>query len=114
MASGDFPKGQDVAPKERFTSTAGQEFQKQSEVKQMTAAEIVGVQQAELQSKQPISLSTQNAFWGIDCDENTKKADEMFQKKEAKKEYDFPMKNQTNAFYGVEDKEYGIVPLFSF
>lgn len=107
MASGDFPKGQDLGPKEQFTSTTALEFQNQANVKQLTASDIVGVQHHQEQSKQPISLTTQNAYWGIDSDENTKLADELFKKKP---EEVTEKKEETNSslnFYGVEKKEYG-------
>ena len=60
------PKGMDVPPYMRFTSTMRENFVNQRNVKIMSTAELLGVSPRKDVYKKPIPIETVNKFWGID------------------------------------------------
>ena len=60
------PKGMDVPPYMRYTSTMRENFVNQRNVKIMSTAELLGVSARKDVYKKPIPIDTINKFWGID------------------------------------------------
>jgi len=60
------PKGMDVPPYSRYTSSMRESFVNQRNVKIMSTAELLGVSSRNDVYKKPIPIDTINKFWGID------------------------------------------------
>jgi len=60
------PKGMDVPPYSRYTSSMRESFVNQRNVKIMSTAELLGVSSRQDTYKKPIPINTINKFWGID------------------------------------------------
>jgi hypothetical protein len=60
------PKGMDVPPYLRYTSTMRENYINQRNVKIMSTAELLGVSARKEVYKKPIPIGTINKFWGID------------------------------------------------
>lgn len=60
------PKGMDVPPYARYTSSMRESFVNQRNVKIMSTAELLGVSSRKDTYKKPIPIDTINKFWGID------------------------------------------------
>ena len=60
------PKGMDIPPYMRYTSTMRENFVNQRNVKIMSTAELLGVSARKDVYKKPIPIETVNKFWGID------------------------------------------------
>jgi hypothetical protein len=60
------PKGSEVPPYSRYTSTMRESFINQRNVKIMSTAELLGVSSRKDTYKKPIPINTINAFWGVD------------------------------------------------
>ena len=69
------PKGMDVPPYMRYTSSMREDFVNQRNVKTMSTAELLGVSSRKDVYKKPIPIETINKFWGIDnkkyCNDDT-------------------------------------------
>lgn len=72
------PKGRDVPPYERYTSTSRETYKNQRNVKLLSTAELLGVTTRKETYKKPIPIGTINKFWGIDTVNNCN--DEVVQK----------------------------------
>lgn len=64
--SSTIPKGIDVPPYSRYTSSMREAFVNQRNVKIMSTAELLGVSSRKDTYKKPIPIDTINKFWGID------------------------------------------------
>ncbi len=62
----EIPKGMDVPPYSRYTSSMRESFVNQRNVKTMSTAELLGVSSRKDTYKKPIPIDTINKFWGID------------------------------------------------
>jgi hypothetical protein len=111
------PKGSDVPPYSRYTSTMRESFVNQRNVKILSTAELLGVSSRKDTYKKPIPVDTINKFWGVDSQQM--KNDEVVQKQSFEHSYknfwsfvdsnelgyvekstqDFPSSN--NNFWGV-------------
>jgi hypothetical protein len=111
------PKGRDVPPYSRYTSTMRESFINQRNVKISSTAELLGVSSRKDTYKKPIPIDTINKFWGIDSMKEC--SDEVVQKQSFEQNYknfwsfvdsnhldyierlpeDFQLSN--NAFWGV-------------
>jgi hypothetical protein len=60
------PKGMDIPPYMRYTSTMRENFVNQRNVQIMSTAELLGVSARKDVYKKPIPVETVNKFWGID------------------------------------------------
>jgi hypothetical protein len=60
------PKGMDLPPYSRYTSSMRESFVNQRNVKIMSTAELLGVSIRKDTYKKPIPIDTINKFWGID------------------------------------------------
>ena len=60
------PKGTDLPPYMRYTSSMRESFVNQRNVKIMSTAELLGVSSRQDTYKKPIPIDTINKFWGID------------------------------------------------
>jgi Protein of unknown function (DUF2475) len=78
---GEFPKGLDVEPKDKYRSVHRDQFINLYQVKEKTATEMLGVEGRKTQEPPLIPVETRNVFWGVDDPE-----------------IDF--KRSLNAFYG--------------
>lgn len=77
---GEFPKGLDVEPKDKYKSVHREQFINLSTVKEKTATEILGVHPKKGKEPVLIPIDTQYKFWGIEDEERD-------------------LKRATNAFY---------------
>jgi len=60
------PKGMELPPYSRYTSSMRESFVNQRNVKIMSTAELLGVSSRKDTYKKPIPIDTINRFWGID------------------------------------------------
>jgi hypothetical protein len=60
------PKGNELHPYSRYTSTMKESFINQRNVKILSTAELLGVSSRKDTYKKPIPTSTINSFWGVD------------------------------------------------
>jgi hypothetical protein len=72
------PKGSEVPPYERYTSTMRESFINQRNVKILSTAELLGVSNRKTTYQKPIPIDTVNKFWGVDSQKL--KHDEVVQK----------------------------------
>jgi hypothetical protein len=72
------PKGSEVPPYERYTSTMRESFINQRNVKILSTAELLGVSNRKTTYQKPIPIDTINKFWGVDSQKL--KNDEVVQK----------------------------------
>ena len=63
---GSIPKGSDVPPYERYTSTARETYKNQRYVQTLSTAELLGISSRKSYYKRPIPIDTINKYWGID------------------------------------------------
>ena len=63
---GDFSKGLDVDPKEKYRSVHRDQFINLYQVKEKTASEMLGVEGRKTKEPPLIPVETTNLFWGID------------------------------------------------
>lgn len=61
------PKGMDIPPYSRYTSSMRESFVNQRNVKIMSTAELLGVSTRKDTYKKPIAIDVINKFWGIDA-----------------------------------------------
>lgn len=78
---GEFPKGLDVDPKDKYRSVHRDQFINLYQVKEKTATEMLGVEGKKTKEPPLIPVETRNQFWGIEDPETD-------------------LKRATNAFYG--------------
>jgi hypothetical protein len=120
------PKGSDVIPYSRYTSTMRESFINQRNVKMLSTAELLGVSGRKDVYKKPIPIDTINKFWGIDS--KKLKLDDVVQKQSFEQSYqnfwsfvdynvlnyiekppeDF--KNSNNSFWGVNKEVQELYP----
>ena len=62
----EIPKGMDLPPYSRYTSSMRESFVNQRNVKILSTAELLGVSSRKDTYKKPIPIDTINKFWGID------------------------------------------------
>lgn len=79
------PKGSDVPPYSRYTSTMREDFTNQRNVKTLSTAELLGVSNRKDTYKKPIPIDTINKFWGLDS--KKMKNDEVVQKQAFEQDY---------------------------
>jgi hypothetical protein len=79
------PKGSDVPPYSRYTSTMRESFVNQRNVKTMSTAELLGVTSRKDTYKKPIPIDTINKFFGIEPKHTN---DEVLQKQSLDHNYD--------------------------
>ena len=84
--SGTIPKGADVPPYDRYTSTTRQNFVNQRAVKTLSTAELLGIGSRRVTFKKPIPIDTINKYWGIDSIKS--KNEEVVQKQAYERNYD--------------------------
>ncbi len=60
------PKGLDIPPYDRYTSTMRESFINQRNVNILSTAELLGVSNRNTTYKKPIPIDTINKFWGVD------------------------------------------------
>lgn len=84
--AGTIPKGSDVPPYVRYTSTAREAFINQRNVKTQSTAELLGIGSRKDYYKKPIPIDTINKYWGIDSIKN--KNEEVVQKQSYERNYD--------------------------
>lgn len=82
--AGTIPKGSEVAPYERYTSTAREAFKNQRSVKVQSTAELLGIGFRNDYYKKPIPIDTINKYWGID---SIKNKEEVVQKQSYERNY---------------------------
>lgn len=80
------PKGADVPPYDRYTSTAREAFINQRNVKTLSTAELLGIGSRSVSFKRPIPIDTINKYWGIDSIKN--KNEEVVQKQAYRRNYE--------------------------
>lgn len=68
--SGTIPKGIDVPPNARYTSTSRETFVNQSQVKTLKTAELLGIADRKIEYRKQIPIDTINKYWGIDTKNN--------------------------------------------
>ena len=83
---GEIPKGADVPPYVRYTSTAREAFVNQRTVKTQSTAELLGIGSRKDTYKKPIPVDTINKYWGIDSIKN--KNEHVVQKQTYERNYD--------------------------
>ena len=69
--AGTIPKGPDVPPYSRYTSTAREAYINQSAVKTQSTSELLGIGDRKITYKKPIPIDTINKYWGIDTKKNS-------------------------------------------
>lgn len=82
--AGTIPKGADVPPYSRYTSTAREAFVNQATVKTLSTGELLGIGDRKIAYKQPIPIDTINKYWGIDTKKNN---EEVVQKQSYERNY---------------------------
>ena len=122
----EIPKGSEVPPYERYTSTIRESFINQRNVKILSTAELLGVSNRNTVYKKPIPIDTINKFWEVDSQKL--KSDEVVQKQSYEQSFknfwafcdynqlgyvekppeDFSVSN--NAFWGVNKEMQEIHP----
>ncbi|MCQ2817583.1 MAG: FAM166 family protein [archaeon] len=75
---GEIPKGADVPPYSRYTSTARESYVNQRSVKTQSTAELLGIGDRKINYKKPIPIDTINKYWGVDTKKNAE--EEVVQK----------------------------------
>lgn len=80
------PKGPDVPPYSRYTSTAREAFIDQRKVITPSTAELLGISSRRDLYKKPIPIDTINKYWGIDTIKNQR--EEVVQKQTYEKNYE--------------------------
>jgi hypothetical protein len=92
------PRGSDVPPYSRYTSTMRESFVNQRSVVTMSTAELLGVTSRKDTYKKPIPIDTINKFFGIDPKLHSN--DEVLQKQTSEQNYNnfwsFVESNQLN------------------
>ena len=68
---GDYSKGLDVEPKEKYRSVHRDQFINLYQVKEKTASEMLGVEGNRTKEPPLIPVETRNLFWGIDDEESS-------------------------------------------
>ena len=83
--AGEIPKGADVPPYSRYTSTAREAFVNQSKVKTVSTGQLLGIGDKKIVYKKPIPIDTINKYWGIDTKKNSN--EEVVQKQTYERNY---------------------------
>lgn len=68
---GEIPKGADVPPYSRYTSTAREAFVNPRTVRIQSTGELLGIGNRIITYKKPIPIDTINKYWGIDTKKNS-------------------------------------------
>ena len=109
-SAGEFPKGLDVEPKDKYRSVHRDQFINLYNVKEKTATEMLGVEGKKTKEPPLIPVETRNLFWGIDDpDTDFKRASGNFygegkpQPPQANPQTDFA--TSTLKFFGKEKEE---------
>lgn len=68
--AGTIPKGSDVPPYMRYTSTSRETYINQRNVKTQSTAELLGISSRKISYKKPIPIDTINKYWGVDSIKN--------------------------------------------
>mgnify|MGYP003298040503 CR=1 FL=1 len=83
--AGLIPKGADVPPYRRYTSTAREAYVNQATVKTLSTSELLGIGDRKITYKSPIPIDTINKYWGIDTKKNNN--EEVVQKQAYERNY---------------------------
>ena len=75
---GEIPKGADVPPYSRYTSTAREAYVNQRTVRTQSTGELLGIGNRVISYKKPIPIATINKYWGVDTKKNAQ--EEVVQK----------------------------------
>jgi hypothetical protein len=107
---GEFPKGLDVDPKDKYRSVHRDQFINLYQVKEKTASEMLGVEGRKGQEPPLIPIETRNKFWGIEDPEiDFKRSSEAFFENKKLVEDKLPDQNDfgtnTLIFFGKEKKD---------
>lgn len=107
---GEFPKGLDVDPKDKYRSVQRDQFINLYEVKEKTATEMLGVEGRKTKEPPLIPVETRNQFWGIEDPETDFKratngfyGDGLYREDEAPQQNDFD--TNTLNFFGKQKGE---------
>lgn len=84
--AGTIPKGADVPPHVRYTSTSRETYKDQTKVKTQSTSELLGIGDRKVVYPKPIPADTINKYWGLDSIKN--KNEEVVQKQTYKRNYE--------------------------